>query len=210
MTGGHDPTAVRWTGVPLAEAARAMVLLHGRGASPEDILGIVQYLPADGMALAAPAASGRTWYPKSFLAPEAENQPWLDSALALVHGLLDQVEAAGIPSERLFLLGFSQGACLALESAARRPRRYGGVFALSGGLIGLGANPREFPGDLAGTPVIMGCSDVDPHIPKERFEASAAVLRDMGADVQDALYPGFGHAVHEDEIRRIRQVLTGP
>jgi len=207
VNGEHRPDATRWSGAPLARASRAMILLHGRGAPPEDVEELARHLHTEGMALAAPAATGRTWYPRSFLAPESENQPWLDSALALVHGTLDTIEAAGITPERTFLLGFSQGACLSLESVARRPCRYGGVFALSGGLIGLGVNRRDFPGDLAGTPVVMGCSDVDPHIPRERFEASARVLVGMGADVRATLYPGFGHAVNQDEIDQINGVL---
>jgi predicted esterase len=209
MNGMHLESNIVWKGKPISEASRAMILLHGRGSSPGNILSLTQYFDAKDMAIAAPAATHHTWYPTSFLAPESENQPWLDSALALVQGTLQQMEDRGIPAEKIYLLGFSQGACLALESVARRPKRYGGVVALSGGLIGLGVNQRAFPGSLQGTPVFMGCSDVDPHIPKARFQESAQVLKGMGADVRDVLYPNMGHTVNEDEIDQVNLILNG-
>lgn len=202
----HRKKNTVWRGEPLSQADKALVLLHGRGSSPGDILSLTRYLDTTGFALAAPAATGNTWYPTSFLAPEAQNQPWLDSALALVHATLDEIETAGIPADNLYVLGFSQGACLGLEAVARRPKSYGGVFALSGGLIGLGANQRTYLGSLLDTPIFQGCSDIDPHIPKDRVIESAATLRVLGATVTDVL---FGHSVNEDEIEHVRRGLAG-
>ena len=196
-------------GEPLERARSAMLLLHGRGAGAEDILSLAAELAVDGFAYLAPEARGHTWYPTTFLAPLADNEPWLGSALGLVAALIDRVAAAGIPAERTWLLGFSQGACLALEFAARHARRYGGVVGLSGGLIGPPDTPREYAGSLAGTPVFLGCSDVDVHIPMARVEESAAVLARLGAAVTLRLYPGMGHTVNQDEIQIVRDLMAG-
>lgn len=194
-------------GVPLQEAQAAMILVHGRGATAASILTLARELDRDGFAYLAPQAPGQTWYPYSFLAPLEQNQPHLDAALATLENVLAQVVAAGIPAERIIFLGFSQGACLASEFVARNARRYGGLAALSGGLIGPPGTPRVYPGDLAGTPVFLGCSDVDPHIPAWRVEESAAVLEQLGGAVTMRLYPGMGHSVNEDEINFVRQMM---
>jgi predicted esterase len=204
----HPVTSALAAGEPIERADRAMILVHGRGSSASDILSLVPHLALDGFACLAPQASGHTWYPNSFLAPEARNQPHLDAALAAIHALVARAEEAGVPAERVFFLGFSQGACLALESAARNPRRYGGIFALSGGLIGLGLNRREYTGDFGGTPVVMGCSDTDPHIPKDRVLETADVMRELGAQVDATLYTDFGHTINQDELDRVNRVLS--
>lgn len=192
------------------ERARAAVLAcHGRGASPEDILSVAGAFDVPEVAYVAPAAAGNTWYPNSFLAPIASNEPWLSSALGVVGDAVERLLKAGMPPERLLLLGFSQGACLALEYAARNARRYGGLVGWSGGLIGPPGTPRDYPGSLEGTPVFLGCSDADPHIPAERVRESAEVLKRIGGAVTVRLYPGLGHMVNEDEIAFARDMLAG-
>ena len=207
-TGPHADAPVLSTGTPLAEARAAMILVHGRGASARDILSLTQSWRAEGIAYLAPQAAGGTWYPQRFTAPLAQNEPWLSSALATLDALVAQIGAAGIPPERTILLGFSQGACLASEYAARHARRWGGVVALSGGLIGPDDAPRDESGALDGTPVLLGCSDIDAHIPKERVIASAAILERLGGAVTLRLYPGMGHEVNDDEITWV-QALVG-
>ncbi|MFM8320843.1 MAG: alpha/beta hydrolase [Chloroflexota bacterium] len=203
----HQGQPVLAGGAPLTQARRAMVMFHGRGANAADILGLAGALHAPGMAFLAPQARANTWYPNRFLAPTAGNQPWLDSALQLGDDLLAQIAAAGIPAEQTYLLGFSQGACLALEYAARRPQRYAGVFGLSGGLIGSPQEIEQHHDGLNGTPVLLGCSDIDPHIPLERVQRSAAVLERLGAQVTLRIYPGMGHIVNQDEIEVIQARL---
>jgi predicted esterase len=203
----HQGQPVWQAGAPLSEARAAMVLLHGRGAGANDILGLTQAFDADSFAYLAPEAARRTWYPQSFLAPISANEPWLSSALALVDGLLEQIAAAGIPPERTMLLGFSQGACLALEYAARHACRYGGVAGLSGGLIGQELNPDAYRGSFDGTPVFLGCSDVDPHIPAQRVRQSASLLTGLGAQVTLRLYPRMPHTVNDDELAVVRGMM---
>ncbi len=208
VTGPHQGQPVLIAGEPLESARAAMILVHGRGASAEDILTLVPELNQTGFAYLAPQAAGYTWYPYSFLAPLSSNEPWLSSALAVIASLLGKVAEAGIPPERTILLGFSQGACLSLEFAARNARRYGGLAGLSGGLIGPDGTPRDYQGSLSGTPVFLGCSDVDFHIPKERVQLSAEVLQRLGGNVTMRLYPGMGHMVNEDEIQFVRGMMT--
>lgn len=204
----HDAPILR-AGSPLDSAQAALILIHGRGSSASSIMGLADEFGAiPGLAYLAPQASGHTWYPYSFLRPLAENEPALSSALRVVGDLIAQVEAAGIPTEKVFLLGFSQGACLATEFAARNARRYAGVFGLSGGLIGDETAPRDYPGSLAGTPVFLGCSDVDSHIPLARVRHTTQVMRGLGADVTERIYPGMAHTVNEDEIAFIRALLS--
>lgn len=195
-------------GEPLGQAQAAMVMVHGRGATAEDILELAVELNRPGFAYLAPQAANNSWYPQSFLAPIASNEPWLSSALARLSMVLQRVEEGGIPCERTILLGFSQGACLALEFAARHAQRYGGIAALSGGLIGPDGTPRDYPGSFASTPVFLGCSDRDPHIPKERVQQSAGVLRRLGADVTMRLYPHMGHTVNQDEIEFVGGMMA--
>lgn len=203
----HAGQPILHDGAPLVQAAAAMILLHGRGASAEDILWLGREFAAPGLALLAPRAAGGTWYPNRFSAPSASNEPWLSSALAVVHALLDDITAAGVAVDRVFLLGFSQGGCLALEAAARRPQRYGGVVGLSAALIENGDQPRRYTGDLAGTPVFLGCSDVDAHIPPGRLDRSAEILAALGGAVDKRIYPGMGHTVNEDEIDAVRGIV---
>lgn len=203
----HRGQPVLNAGMSLAQADAVLVMLHGRGASAEDILTLADELGVQRMAYLAPQAAGNQWYPYSFLAPVERNEPWLSSALETVDGVVMQAMAAGHDASRIALLGFSQGACLAIEYVARHAHQYGGLAGLSGGLIGPEGTPREYAGSLAGTPVFLGCSDVDPHIPKQRVEESAEVLRGLGADVTMRLYAGMGHTVNEDELDAARNML---
>lgn len=204
----HEDGAILTYGEPLETARAAMVMIHGRGASAEDILSLAPMIASPGIAFLAPQAANNTWYPYPFTQPIERNEPWLSSALGRVGQMLALVEGAGIPKEKTYLLGFSQGACLSLEYAARHARRYGGVFGLSGGLIGPDGTPRDYPGSMDGTPVFLGCSDVDFHIAKERVLESADVFRRLGADVTVRLYPNMGHTINDDEIAFVRQNLS--
>ena len=186
----------------------AMVLLHGRGDSAQGILSLVDHLEAPRWAFVAPQAAGHTWYPNRFVAPIASNEPWLSSALQAVTETLEAIQGAGVPPERTVILGFSQGACLALEFAARTGGRFGGVAALSGGLIGETLDEARYQA-LEGTPVFIGCSDVDAHIPVGRVHESAALLGTLGASVDKRIYPNFGHSVNEDELEAVRQIMRG-
>jgi predicted esterase len=184
-----------------------MVMLHGRGATAESILSLAQALDVPEFAYLAPQAGGNSWWPQTFLAPIANNEPGISSAMEAVEEVLQQTAAAGIPPERTVLLGFSQGACLVAEFTARHARRYGGVAGLSGGLIGPDGTPRNYPGSLEGTPVFLGCSDIDPHIPAKRVRESAEVLQALGGDVTMRLYPGMGHLINEDEIAAVKAIM---
>jgi phospholipase/carboxylesterase len=203
----HRGQPVLTTGLPLEEAQAAMIMVHGRGATAEDILSLAPDLNQPRFAYLAPQAANSTWYPYPFMSPLAANEPYLSSALATIEGLLKYVNDAGIPTEKVILLGFSQGACLASEFMARHARRYGGLAALSGGLIGPNDAPRDYPGSLEGTPAFFGCSDVDFHIPKERVLESAEVLRKLGGEVTDRLYPNMGHTINQDEISFVQAMM---
>jgi predicted esterase len=207
--GPHQGGPVATAGRPPEEAAGAVVLVHGRGSTAASILGLARELGRPDLAWLAPQAAGRTWYPHTFLAPLADNEPGLSSGLAVLAGLVDDLAAAGIPAERVVVAGFSQGACLAVEFAARHPRRYGGVAGLTGGLIGPPGTPRDDPGSLAGTPVFLGAGDPDPHVPWARVEETAAVLARMGARVTLRRYPGLGHAIHREELDAVGALLPG-
>lgn len=184
-----------------------MVMLHGRGATAESILSLAAELRVPGMMFLAPQAAGNAWYPLSFLAPPAHNEPFLSSALAAVGRSVAEAEGLGLSADRIFLLGFSQGACLATEWMARNARRYGGLFALSGGLIGDDLTPRDYSGGLDGTPAFFGCSDVDAHIPARRVEESGRIMESLGAAVDVRLYRGMGHTVNADEIAAVMGIL---
>lgn len=205
----HQGLPVLTAGEPLANARAAMILVHGRGATAADILLLAGELPRPGFAYLAPEAANNAWYPNSFLAPLASNEPYLSSALAVIASLLAQAEQAGIPAERTIIAGFSQGACLLLEFVARHARRYGGIIALSGGLIGPDGTPHDYPGSLAGTPIFLGCSDIDPHIPRERVLLSAEVFQALGGQVTAKLYPRMGHTINRDEILLARSIVAG-
>jgi predicted esterase len=171
------------------------------------MLGLAEELDAADIAYVAPQAAGHTWYPYSFLSPIEQNEPWLTSALRLLSHLVEDLERQHVPAERVGLLGFSQGACLSLEFAARHARRYAGVAGLSGGLIGPPGTPRDYSGSLAGTPVFLGCSDIDPHIPVDRVHESAEVFRRLGAAVDERIYPRMGHTINRDELDAVRALF---
>jgi len=194
-------------GVALNEAAGAVILLHGRGASAEDILMLGEHLRLAGVALLAPQATGRSWYPNSFLAPIESNEPWLTSALELIDRLVGRCRTAGISSERLVIAGFSQGACLASEFVARYPRRYGAVLAFTGGLIGPLGSDLHHAGELLGTPILLSSGDPDPHVPWSRVEETASQLTTMGAEVRVERYPGRPHTVLPEELQIARDFL---
>jgi predicted esterase len=204
----HADTPVYSAGVPLDQAAAAMIMIHGRGASAADILSLARELQTSGFALLAPEAAGNTWYPSSFLIPIAQNEPYLSAALDKVRSVLDQIIAAGIPAERTVLAGFSQGACLASEFAARNAQRYGAVLAFSGGLIGPDDTPRDYTGSLDGTPVFLGCSDVDRHIPLARVEETARVLEGLGGEIEMRIYKNMPHTINRDEIEAANAILS--
>lgn len=203
----HEEQPVLTYGAPLATARAGVIMLHGRGATAESMLSLASLLRTEGVSFLAPQAANNTWYPYPFTAPLEKNEPWLSSALKRVGEMISTVTGAGIPMESAYLLGFSQGACLALEYAARHAQYYGGVIGLSGGLIGPDSSPRDYAGDMDGAPIFLGCSDVDLHVPKERVIESASVLRHLGGDVTLRLYPNMGHTVNDDEIAFVRQLL---
>ena len=209
IEGPHQGQPVHSAGVPLEKAIAAMVMVHGRGATAESILTLVPSLVVEGFAFLAPQASGNTWYPNSFLSPIPSNEPGITSGLTAIDEVISRIEHAGISREKIMLLGFSQGACLSLEFAARHPARYAGIAGLSGGLIGPDGTPRDYTGTFDGTPVFLGCSDIDFHIPAVRVSETAAVLRRMGAAVTMKLYPGMGHLVNEDEIAHVNAMMQG-
>lgn len=194
-------------GTPLERASGGMVLVHGRGASAADILSLADEWQAEGMAYLAPQAAGFSWYPYRFLEPIESNQPYLGSALETILQAIQFLQQNGLTMQQIFLLGFSQGACLALEFAVRHPQRFGGVFGLSGGLIGPPGTTWPTRGSLENTPVFLGCSDVDPHIPAWRVQESAQVFSSMGGQVTARLYPGMGHTVNQNELDFILSIL---
>jgi predicted esterase len=206
MPAPHEGQPVLHAGAPLATAHAAMLLVHGRGASAADIMTVGQELMHPNFAYLAPQAAGNAWYPNAFTAPIERNEPYFSSAIAVLEELLAKI-TAHIPHERVILLGFSQGACLTLEFCARHARRYGGVVGFSGGLIGPDATPRDYPGTFDGTPVFIGCSDVDPHIAKARVLEAGQVMKRMGAVVTVTLYPNMAHTVNADEIHSAAQII---
>src|SRR3954469_18134556 len=204
----HRGQPILTLGPSLSSARLAMIMVHGRGAGAEDILGLAGELGTTDVAFLAPQAAGRTWYPYSFLSPIEDNEPGLTSALGVIASLVDGLVAQAIPHNRIGLLGFSQGACLSLEFAARHPQPYKAVVALSGGLIGPPGTPRDYPGAFGGAPVFLGCSDIDPHIPLARVRESAEVFRRMGASVDERIYPRMGHTVNRDELDAAAMLLS--
>lgn len=208
MTNVHLNQPVISAGVTLQEAKAAMIMIHGRGATARDIISLASELDTPAFAYLAPQAYGNTWYPQRFMQPLASNEPWLSSALDTIGALESHLIQQGIPRERVMLLGFSQGACLALEYAARHATRYGGIVALSGSLIGPDDLPRHDEGSLAGTPVFLGCSDVDFHIPLYRVQASTAAMRKLGGTVTERIYEGMDHTVNADELTFVREMMA--
>ncbi|GGB77581.1 alpha/beta hydrolase [Dyadobacter sediminis] len=195
-------------GKPVSEAKKAIVMLHGRGASAEDIISLKRHLDLENMAIFAPNASSHSWYPYSFMAPVSQNQPALDSALAVIGEVVAEIEASGIESENIYFAGFSQGACLTLEYTARNARRYGGIIALTGGLVGQQLAEENYTGDFAGTPVFISTGDPDPHVPVSRVKESIATLERLNAFVTYAIYPGRPHTISAEEIEFVnKQIL---
>ena len=207
---GYDPhanlPAVR--AGPAPEQARGtIIMIHGRGAPAESILALFPDLAVEGLAALAPQAAGHTWYPYSFLSPIPQNQPYLGSALRAIDAIVTDLLARKVPSEKIALFGFSQGACLTTEYVALHPRRYGAVMGLTGGLIGPPGTPRDYAGSLGGTPVFLGTSDPDPHVPFARVEETRDVLQRMGATVELRRYPGMPHTINEDEVKACRTLV---
>lgn len=198
--GPHLGQPVLVAGPASAEATAAVVLVHGRGATARGMFGLVSELPTEAVIYVAPQAASQTWYPYSFLEPIERNEPWLTSALAAIGDVVQALVDDGLPRERIVLLGFSQGACLSAEFVVRNPQRYGGLIVFSGGLIGPPGMVRNDVGDIAGTPVFIGGSDIDPHIPLERMQESAAILEQLGGKVDLRVYPGMSHTINENEI----------
>lgn len=205
----HGGQPIVTAGPAPEDAKLALVLLHGRGGSGQDMLSLCESMGLDTVAALAPQAAGNTWYPNSFLAPLESNQPFLDSAIVRIEVIVNDLIGRGIGSERIALMGFSQGACLTAEFSARHPRRYAAVIGLTGGLIGPAGTPRNYPGSLAGTPVFLGTSDPDPHVPFARVKETEAVLSRMGAVVEVRRYPGMPHTINDDELDACRELLGG-
>jgi phospholipase/carboxylesterase len=207
MSVAHGQRIVE-AGADLRSARAAMVLFHGRGATAEDIMTVAAEVQRPGWAYLAPQAAGNAWYPHPFTAPPESNEPYLSAALETVSRTVERVESR-VPAQRLVLLGFSQGACVILEWAARNARRYGAVIGLSGGLIGPDETPRDYPGSFEGMPVFLGCSDIDPYIPMTRVVDAGEVMKRMGAGVTVRFYPGMGHMVGIEELETIRELTAG-
>jgi predicted esterase len=204
----HLTQPVYSTGAKLDDASAAFILLHGRGATADDILSLSTYLDFPQLAYLAPQAEGYTWYPYRFIVPIEQNEPHLSAALAKLDTIVKDIEAHGIPVEKIFIGGFSQGACLASEYVIRNPRRYGGLIVFSGGYIGPLDMPREPSGDLHEMPAFLGCSDGDPHIPLRRVKETTALLEVMGAKITEKIYPNMGHTIIDDEIEQARQLIS--
>ena len=209
MENPHRSQPVLERGRSLDSARAAVVMVHGRGGSATDILGLAAELDFPELAYLAPEAAGHTWYPYSFLAPMERNQPWLNSALSLLGETVMRVTSAGIPRSKIGIVGFSQGACLASEFVARNAARYGGLIAFTGGLIGPPGTKFIYSGELSGTPCFFGAGDPDPHVPWQRVEETASVLSALGAAVTLRRYPGLSHTINEDEIEQAKNILRG-
>jgi phospholipase/carboxylesterase len=195
-------------GTPIEQATGVLILLHGRGGSAEDMIGLGRALTSDRLALLAPQAPGHTWYPYSFLAPRQQNEPYLSSALKQVEAALAKATSAGLAISRVGLCGFSQGACLATEFVARHPQRYAGLLAFTGGLIGPLEEPISLTGDLAGTPVLLSSGDPDPHVPWKRVQQSGELLTSIGGQVMLQRFPGRPHTILPEEIEQGKKLLS--
>ena len=194
-------------GKELTATSKVLILLHGRGSSAEDILSLSSYLNVNDFTLLAPQATNNTWYPYSFLAPPSQNEPWLSSALELLKELLDDILNKGVPTENIYFTGFSQGACLTLEFVTRNANKYGGVAAFTGGLIGDKIYSENYKGDFGGTPIFIGSSNPDPHVPVERVYATTTILKDMNAVVTEKVYNNMGHTINQDEIDNANKLV---
>lgn len=200
---------IKTAGKELKEADKVLIMLHGRGGSAEDILSLATYLDVNDFTLLAPQATSNTWYPYSFLAPPQQNEPWLSAALNLLKELVEDLYSQGLASEQIYFCGFSQGACLTLEFAARNANRYGGIVAFTGGLIGDKIDTANYTGDFNGTPVFIGTSNPDPHVPVTRVAETTQILKSMHATVTEKVYPGMGHTIIQDEIDLANKLVFG-
>ena len=194
-------------GQPLTSESKVLILLHGRGATAEDILSLSHYLNVKDFALLAPQATNNSWYPQSFLAPPAQNEPWLSSAISILNEVVEDVLSKGVTEQQIYFAGFSQGACLTLEYITRNARQYGGAVAFTGGLVGDKLYTDNYAGDFQQTPVFIGTSDPDPHVPVHRVLATEAQLKKMNANVQAQVYPNMGHTINDDEIKRANELV---
>lgn len=204
----HQGQAVLHLGADNDHATSALILIHGRGASAESMRPLGEALMTENMTVHIPQALSNTWYPQPFIAPIEENEPYMSSALQVIEDIVSGFSTRGIPPERVVIAGFSQGACLSSEFAARHPRRYGGILVFSGGIIGPLGSPFHYEGDLAGTPVFVGCSDTDFHIPVERVHETTEALRALGAEVTERIYPNMGHTIIQDELDAARSITA--
>lgn len=202
----HIPD-IKTAGKPLDKASKALIMLHGRGGSAEDVLSLAQYFNVTDYALLAPQATNNTWYPHSFMAPVADNEPWLSSAIETVESTFKKAADAGIQPENIYFFGFSQGACLTLEFTARHAQKLGGIAAVIGGVIGEKINYNNYKGNFEQTPVFIGTSDPDFHVPVARVYASANILKELNADVTEKVYKGLGHTINQDEIDQINKLI---
>ncbi|MEP7375146.1 MAG: dienelactone hydrolase family protein [Chitinophagaceae bacterium] len=194
-------------GKKTGDASKVLIMLHGRGGSADDILSLADHLQVNDFALIAPQATSHSWYPYSFLFPPLQNEPWLSSALSLINDIVKDVNAKGISSQSIYFAGFSQGACLTLEFVARHAAKYGGVAAFTGGLIGDKIYTENYSGDFSGTPIFIGSSDPDPHVPVERVNESAVILESMNARVTKKIYKNMGHTISQDEISTANKII---
>lgn len=208
MTGPHQDQPLVTAGAPLDVAEAALVLVHGRGATAQSIVQLADEFHQHGVAYIAPQAARNTWYPNAFTAPVESNEPGRTSGLQAVGDAVEKANEAGVPTKRIMILGFSQGACLASEFVARNPTRYGGLAALSGGLIGETVDSTDYDGDLEETPVFLGCSDVDPHIPADRVHESAEIFTQLHGGVTKRLYEGMGHGINQDEVDYVSTMVA--
>lgn len=209
FSGPHQNQKVTTAGADIDSANIAMILIHGRGATAQSMLMFADKFQRSDVHHRALQASRHTWYPRSFMAPKEMNEPGISSGLQAIHDAIVSLNEEGFPSGKIVLLGFSQGACLTTEFAARHPQKYGAIIGLSGGLIGPEVETGQYKGSLEQTPVLLGCSDSDPHIPEERVHETTAVFEKLKGDVSENIYPGMGHTVNEDEIRQIKKILEG-
>ena len=202
----HQKT-IQTAGRNIKDANKALIMVHGRGGSAQDILSLAPHLNVNDYALIAPQATNNSWYPLSFLAPPQQNEPWLSSALEILDSVYVELIEKGIAPHHIYMAGFSQGACLTLEYIARNARQYGGIAAFTGGLIGDRIYEANYKGDFMGTPVFIGSSDPDPHVPVERVHASTSILKKMNASVTEKIYPKMGHTISMDEINEANRLI---
>ena len=200
---------IRYSGTPVEQAKKALIMIHGRGALAEDILQVADHLKIEDFALVAPQAYNNSWYPVSFMAPVEQNQPWLDSAIEMLYNLEKELNDKGIASKDIYFFGFSQGACLTLEYVTRNAKRYGGVIALIGGLIGKNINTGNYLTDFEGTPIYLGTSDPDAHVPADRVKQSAEILGNKNARVELQIHKDAGHAIVPEELGRANNFIFG-